>query len=107
MNEKPTIEHSAADRRTGQTDWQQVDARSEAEIEEAARSDPDAQPTEAEFWEHAALRMPEPKQLITLHVDREVLDWYKHQGKGYQARMNAVLRAYMETHQQAEDQPAS
>ncbi|ETX06320.1 BrnA antitoxin family protein [Candidatus Entotheonella palauensis] len=107
MNEKPTIKRSAADRQTGKTNWQQVDALSEAEIEEAARSDPDAQPTEAGFWENATLQMPEPKQLIALLVDREVLDWYKHKGKGYQTRMNAVLRAYMEAHRQAEDRPAS
>ena len=99
MNEKPTIKRSAADRRKGKTDWRQVDALSEEEIEEAARSDPDAQPTEAEFWKNATLRMPEPKQLITLRVDRDVIDWYKRQGKGYQTRMNAVLRAYMEAHQ--------
>ncbi len=60
MNEKPTIKRSAADRRKGKTDWQQVDARSEKEIEEAARSDPDAQLTEAGFWKNATLRMPEP-----------------------------------------------
>ncbi|MDH3603520.1 MAG: BrnA antitoxin family protein [Candidatus Tectomicrobia bacterium] len=98
MNEKPIIKRSAADRRKSQTDWQQVDALSETEIEEAAHSDPDAQPTEAEFWKTATLRMPESKQLITLRVDREVIDWYKRQGKGYQTRMNAVLRAYMEAH---------
>jgi hypothetical protein len=67
MNEKPTIKRSVADRRKGQTDWRQVDALSEEEIEEAARSDPDAQPTEAEFWKNATLRMTEPKQLITRH----------------------------------------
>ena len=99
MNQKPTIKRSAADRRNGQTDWRQVDALSEEEIEESARSDPDAQPTEAEFWKNSTLRMPESKQLITLRIDREVIDWYKRQGQGYQTRMNAVLRAYMEAHQ--------
>ena len=35
-----------------------------------------------------------PKTSISLRVDREVLDWFKAQGPGYQTRMNAVLRAF-------------
>ena len=35
-----------------------------------------------------------PKASICLRVDREVLDWFKAQGPGYQTRMNAVLRAF-------------
>ncbi len=42
--------------------------------------------------------LPQPgrKAAISLRVDPEVLDWFKVQGPGYQTRMNAVLRAYME-----------
>lgn len=35
------------------------------------------------------------KQQITARVDADVLDWLKSQGKGYQARMNAILRREM------------
>ena len=31
---------------------------------------------------------------ISLRIERDVLDWFKAQGPGYQTRMNAVLRAY-------------
>ena len=34
------------------------------------------------------------KAAISLRVDKEVLDWFKSQGPGYQTRMNAVLRAF-------------
>jgi uncharacterized protein (DUF4415 family) len=34
------------------------------------------------------------KASISLRIDREVLDWFKAQGPGYQTRMNAVLRAF-------------
>ena len=40
--------------------------------------------------------LPE-KELISIRVDRPVLDFYRRTGKGYQTRMNAVLRAYAET----------
>ena len=49
--------------------------------------------------------IPEPDQLvrrkksITMRVDEDVLEWYKSLGKGYQTRINRVLRSYMEAHQ--------
>lgn len=50
------------------------------------------------FWANAELVMPEPKDRITARIDRDVLDWLKAQGPGYQTRINAILRAYMEAH---------
>ncbi len=39
---------------------------------------------------------PEPKRQLTVRIDGDVIDWFKAPGKGYQTRMNAVLRAYVE-----------
>jgi uncharacterized protein (DUF4415 family) len=39
------------------------------------------------------------KSAISLRLDEEVLAWFRTQGPGYQTRMNAVLRAYMEAAQ--------
>jgi uncharacterized protein (DUF4415 family) len=33
---------------------------------------------------------------VTLRLDRDVLDWFRRQGRGYQTRINAVLRAFVE-----------
>jgi uncharacterized protein (DUF4415 family) len=38
------------------------------------------------------------KAQLTIRVDREVLEWFRSQGRGYQTRINALLRAYMEAH---------
>jgi uncharacterized protein (DUF4415 family) len=38
------------------------------------------------------------KSLLSIRVDTQVLSWFKSQGPGYQSRMNALLRAYMEAH---------
>jgi len=54
----------------------------------------------ASFFRNAKLRMPATKQPVSLRLDRDVLAWFKSQGKGYQTRINAVLRMYMEAHQQ-------
>lgn len=41
------------------------------------------------------LNPPAPKAQLTLRLDRDVLDWFRSQGRGYQTRINALLRAYM------------
>jgi len=42
---------------------------------------------------------PVPKKvLLSLRIDADVIEWFRKQGAGYQSRMNALLRAYMEAH---------
>lgn len=36
------------------------------------------------------------KQRISLRVDREVVDWFKSRGPGYQTRINRILRRVMQ-----------
>ena len=49
------------------------------------------------FWESAEVVMPvsPEKKQISIKIDREVLDYFRKDGPGYQTRMNAVLRAYI------------
>ena len=67
-------------------------------IPESAIDTSDIPELDASFWEQAKLVQPITKQPISLRVDRDVLDWFKSQGKGYQSLMNAVLRSYVEHH---------
>lgn len=50
------------------------------------------------FLKTVEAKISKGKQAISLRVDTDVLEWMKSQGKGYQSRMNAVLRAYYEAH---------
>jgi uncharacterized protein (DUF4415 family) len=34
------------------------------------------------------------KELISLRIDQDVVEWFKAQGPGYQTRINSVLRAF-------------
>jgi len=83
---------------TDQTDYERLDAMKDEDID---FSDiPEATP---EMFARAVLRrnfkpIPRKKQL-TLRVDSDVVDWYKNQGRGYQTRINSLLRAYMKEHQ--------
>ena len=49
-------------------------------------------------WMKAAAELPQTKKQITLRIDAEVLEFFKHTGARYQSRMNAVLRSYFEAH---------
>lgn len=47
-------------------------------------------------WSNALLPDAVSKKPISLRIDPDVLEFYKADGPGYQTRMNAVLRAYMQ-----------
>ena len=53
---------------------------------------------DAHFWKNARVVMPEDrdKTQITAKFDADMVTWFKRQGRGYQARMNAVLRSFYE-----------
>jgi uncharacterized protein (DUF4415 family) len=69
---------------------------SDEEVERRAAADPDAGVIPPGFWDNATVRMPKSKQQITLRLDPDVIRWFKRTGKGYQSRMGAVLRSYVE-----------
>ncbi len=47
-------------------------------------------------WSEAVLVIPPKKKPISIRVDEDVLDYFKKEGAGYQRRINAVLRSYMQ-----------
>jgi uncharacterized protein (DUF4415 family) len=76
-------------------DWDRIRRLTEDEIEEWARTDPDHPGTDAEFWKGVPAKTPE-KQAISIKLDKDLLDFFKGQGRGYQTRINAVLRHYVD-----------
>ena len=54
-----------------------------------------------DFWKDAKVVYPEvPKEQTSIRFDADVLKWFRSQGRGYQTRMNAVLRSYFEVHKE-------
>lgn len=50
-------------------------------------------------WENTVtLDVPRRKSPVTIRLDTDVVEWFRDQGKGYQTRINAVLRAYVNAH---------
>ena len=50
------------------------------------------------FWANAVIEYPEKKKPVTLRLHADVLDWFRSLGKGYQIRINSVLRSFYEAH---------
>jgi uncharacterized protein (DUF4415 family) len=67
---------------------------SDSELRAAANADPDAVPFDFD-WSSAELRDFAPKTAISLRVDQDVYAYFKSTGRGFQTRMNAVLRAFV------------
>ncbi|WP_374686598.1 BrnA antitoxin family protein [Promineifilum sp.] len=79
------------------TDWERLDNMTDEDID--VSDIPEITP---EMFARAIVRRglrPEPtKEQVTLRIDSDVLAWFRSQGRGYQTRINALLRAYMEAH---------
>lgn len=65
------------------------------------------EPDEA-FFDRARLVMPtsEPKERITIRLSKQVTDYFRRQGKGYQSRIDAVLRDYVSRQQSRPKDPS-
>jgi uncharacterized protein (DUF4415 family) len=69
---------------------------SDSDIHAGIEADPDAHATDEDFWKEAKVVYPKPKQVVTMRLDADLLEWFR-QESGYQTRINAILRAYMKT----------
>ena len=75
------------------SDLKRVDALRDRDIDYS-----DIPELDSDFFREARVVVPPRKQQLTIRLDTDVLAWLKSQGKGYQSRINAVLRAYYEAH---------
>ena len=82
-----------------QTDWERINSMSEQSLNQAIAEDEDWSDIPQDWYQAAELHMPGQKKQLTLRLDQDVFDWFYNQGKGYQTRMNAALRAFMEASQ--------
>ncbi len=86
--------------RKSETDWKRIDAMKDEDID--LSETPEVTP---EMFARGVLRrnfqpIP-PKKQLTLRIDSDVVEWYKKQGRGYQTKINSLLRAYMKEHQRS------
>jgi uncharacterized protein (DUF4415 family) len=92
-----TAEELAEKRRRGETrsDWARGATMTSEEIEAQVAADEDEVGMVVD-WDSVTVELPKPKAHLHMRVDRDVLDYFRGLGKGYQTRINAVLRSYVE-----------
>ncbi len=78
------------------SDLKKIDALKDAQINYS-----DIPEVEEDFFKNTPIVLfPRyTKNSVTLRIDHDVLEWFKEKGRGYQTRMNAVLKAYVKAHQ--------
>lgn len=77
------------------SDLKRIDAQQDKDIDYS-----DIPELDENFFKKARVTVPPGKQQLTLRLDADVLAWLKGQGRGYQSRINAILRAYYEANQE-------
>jgi len=79
------------------TDWNAVDSKTDRDIEDDVAADPDAAPIFTdEMFQKARWVRPPRRVPIAIKIDPDVLAFFKKPGPGYQSRINAVLRAFVD-----------
>lgn len=78
------------------TDWARVDAMTDEDIERAMRDDPDWKDFMDIDWSKAKMVIPDRKKAISIRLDPDIIDFFQATGKGYQTRINAVLRHFVD-----------
>ena len=83
MKTKSIIKKSA-------TKWSRLRKMKDPEIDKS-----DIPELDENFFRHAEIKMPKPKKMVSIRLDEDILIWFKHQGKGYQTKINQILKTYM------------
>ena len=96
MKEKNITIVSRDSPRRGKTDWDRFRNLTDAEIEAGMAKDSVWRDFNELDWSEGTVVIPPKKTAISIRVDSDVLDYFKKQGTGYQRRINAVLRSYMD-----------
>jgi len=92
MNEKRTTPTSG--KKT-----QMNNKKTDKKIKQAVADDPDTFIPDDAWFARAQIVMPKSKEMVSLRLDHDVLSWFKKTGRGYQTRINAVLKAFIETNE--------
>lgn len=75
------------------TDFQRLKKMSDKEIDYS-----DIPTTTQDFWDDAEVVMPVPKEHVSLRLDADIIHFFKKDGRGYQSKINAVLKSYVSAH---------
>ncbi len=102
MNEEDIRRYTAdelwemAERGEDRTDIARIKAMSDEDVERATANDPDWDDVPHDWYERAELVIPKSKVPISIRLDADLIEHFRSTGRGWQTRINAILRAYTE-----------
>lgn len=84
--------------KTSLTDWERIDAMTDDQIDysDSPKVTPELFSTGVR---KSGKRTSEVKEAISIRLDKDVLEWFRARGRGYQSEVNALLRVYMQQHE--------
>ena len=78
------------------TDWQKLETMTDDEIDYS-----DIPPLDEDFFAGATLRRPQQAQVVvTMHIDPMIFAWFDAQEGGWEQKMRAALRTYVDAHKE-------
>ncbi len=83
------------ERMPSQTDWAKVDATTQAEVEAQIAEDPEDWLTDANAILIRGIPPRPTKERVNIRLDRDILDFFRAGGPGYQSRINEVLKVFV------------
>jgi len=81
--------------RPSETNWEYVDALTDDAIDTS-----DIPPLDDTFFATAKFRHSRKEEIVAVHVDSDVLAWFRSQGEQWESKMRAALRLYVDAHQE-------
>ena len=76
--------------KSSKTNWKKVDAMTDDQIDYS-----DIPELDETFWKKAKLVTPKNKVRLTIRLDEDIVTWFQKKGKGYQTKINSVLKSYI------------
>jgi len=98
MKGKNIVQYTRGTLPKGKTNWDKLKNMSEEEIDKSAKSDRENPRWTKKMLDTATLRMPQRKVSVHMYIDEDIIDWFKLKGRGYQTRINSVLKSYVHKH---------
>ncbi len=75
---------------SSKTNYKRINKLSDKDIDYS-----DIPETDEEFWGNAQVLFPTKKTHLSIRLDDDIISWFKQFGRGYQTKINSVLRSYI------------
>ena len=84
---------------SSKTNYKRINKLSDKDIDYS-----DIPETDEEFWSDADILFPTNKTHVSIRLDDDIISWFKQFGRGYQTKINSVLKSYISSVQKKQAQ---